>query len=131
MREIATKFQDARPKALELARVKNKDDDETRPLVSGRKRKRQEPEGDGEGRRVTRSRQTRSSKRLEEEGSVTDDLPVVIPDSEEEQEDEYIPDGMVPCPICKKPMKEEAVFNHIPVCPAAQEDDGLRKTRTR
>jgi E3 ubiquitin-protein ligase RAD18 len=131
VREIATKFQDARPKALELARVKNKDDDETRPLVSGRKRKRQEPEGDGEGRRVTRSRQTRSSKRLEEEGSVTDDLPVVIPDSEEEQEGEYIPDGMVPCPICKKPMKEEAVFNHIPVCPAAQEDDGLRKTRTR
>ena len=130
VRDITTRFQEARPKALELARAKDKDDGETQTLVNGRKRKRQVTEDDGEGRRTTRSRQTRSSKRLEEEASTKDDPPVVIPDSEEDQEDEYIPDGMVPCPICKKPMKEEAVFNHIPVCPATQEDDGVRKRRT-
>lgn len=131
VREIATKFQDARPKALELARTKNKDDGETQPPTSGRKRKREQTDGEDEGRRTTRSRPTRRSKRLDDEESATDDMPVIIPDSDEEKEEEYIPDGMVPCPICKKPMKEEAVFNHIPVCPAAQEDTGVRKTRSR
>ncbi|KAJ4351542.1 E3 ubiquitin-protein ligase rad18 [Didymosphaeria variabile] len=131
VREIATKFEEARPKALELARAKVNDDDETAALVSGRKRKREVADGEEEGRRTTRSRQTRRSTRLGNEDSMTDDMPVVIPDSDEEKEDQYIPEGMVPCPICKKPMKEEAVFNHIPVCPAAQEDDGARKRRSR
>ncbi|KAF1966004.1 hypothetical protein BU23DRAFT_574369 [Bimuria novae-zelandiae CBS 107.79] len=134
VREIATKFQDARPKALGLARANDKDADGTQPTPSGRKRKREtngEGEGEGEGRRTTRSRQTRRGKRLDEEESITNDMTVVIPDSDDENGDEYIPDGMVPCPICNKPMKEEAVFNHIPVCPAAQEDDGVRKTRSR
>ncbi|KAL1593246.1 E3 ubiquitin-protein ligase rad18 [Paraconiothyrium brasiliense] len=131
VREIATKFQDARPKALELARAKLNDDGETITPASGRKRKREVTDGEEEGRRTTRSRQTRRSNRLGNEDSITDGMSVVIPDSDEEKEDEYIPEGMVPCPICKKPMKEEAVFNHIPVCPAAQEDDGARKTRSR
>lgn len=131
MREIATKFQDARPKALELARTRNKDDDETQPPSSGRKRKREEVNGEAEGRRTTRSRQTRRSKRLDEEDSIIDDMPVVIVDSDDETKEAYIPEGMVPCPICNKPMKEEAVFNHIPVCPAAQEGDGARKTRSK
>lgn len=131
VREISTKFQDARPKALELARARNQDDDHAEPLSSGRKRKRGKTDEEGEGRRATRSQQKRRTQRLEDEVDVVDDTPVIIADSDEEQEDEYVPDGMVPCPICRKPMKEEAVFNHIPVCPAAQEDDGLRKTRSR
>lgn len=130
VREIATRFQEARPKALELARAKDNDDGETATPASGRKRKRDAADGEEEGRRTTRSRQTRRSTRLGNE-SITDDMPVVIPDSDEENEDEFVPEGMVPCPICKKPMKEEAVFNHIPVCPAAQDDVGTRKTRSR
>ncbi|KAL5404433.1 hypothetical protein PMIN06_008238 [Paraphaeosphaeria minitans] len=130
VREIATKFQEARPKALELACAKDNDDGETAAPASGRKRKREVADGDEEGRRTTRSRQTRRSTRPGDE-IITHDMPVVTPDSDEENEDEYIPDGMVPCPICKKPMKEEAVFNHIPICPAAQKDTGTRKTRSR
>ncbi|KAJ4301534.1 E3 ubiquitin-protein ligase rad18 [Kalmusia sp. IMI 367209] len=127
VREIAAKFQDARPKALELARTQPKDSGET--PTSRRKRKREGSDAD-ERRRNTRSRQTRSSTRRDDKTSMTDDVPVVIPDSEDEQ-DEYVPDGMVKCPICSKPMKEEVVFNHIPVCPAAQEDDRARNTRSR
>jgi hypothetical protein len=40
VREIATKFQDARPRALELARVKDKDDVETATPASGRRERR-------------------------------------------------------------------------------------------
>ena len=131
VREICTRFQDARPKALELARAKKQDDNEAGPLLNGRKRKREKTDGEGEGRRATRSQQKRRSQRLEDEVHIMNDTAVIIEDSGDEKEDDYLPDGMVPCPICRKPMKEEAVFNHIPVCPAAQEDDGLRNTRSR
>lgn len=130
VREIATKFQEARPKALELAHAKDNDDGETAAPASGRKREREVADGEDEGKRTKRPRQTRRSTRLGNE-SITHDMPVVIPDSDEEKEDEYVPEGMVPCPICKKPMREEAVFNHIPFCPAAQEYPGTGKTRMR
>lgn len=130
VRDIATKFQEARPKALELARMQDNDDSETAAQASGRKRKREAEDGGKEGQRQTRSRLTRRSKRLGDGESIMDDIPVVIPDSDEEKEEECVPEGMVPCPICQKPMKEEAVFNHIPECPAA-EGDGPRKTRLR
>ncbi|UNI20398.1 RING-type E3 ubiquitin transferase [Purpureocillium takamizusanense] len=44
----------------------------------------------------------------------------VIQASDDEDEDEYIPDdpdGLVPCPVCDKKMKAWQVFQHLETCP--------------
>ncbi|KAL6231133.1 Postreplication repair E3 ubiquitin-protein ligase rad18 [Aspergillus navahoensis] len=39
------------------------------------------------------------------------------------QDEEYIPDdGLVPCPVCGRRMKEEAVFRHLDTCTGGAED---------
>lgn len=133
VREVATRFQDARAKALELARAEDKAGAET--AASGKKRKIEETDVDDEeeGRRTrTRSRQTRSARREEANTTMEGDA-VIIPDSDDENanDEEYVPEGMAKCPICNEIMKMEAVFNHVPVCPAAEHDNGGRNTRSR
>lgn len=126
VREIAVRFQEARPTALEMARAEDKDAAET--PTSSRKRKLDDTDlEEGEPARQTRSRQTRSHRN---ERRRPDDAAVVIPDSDEEAEEEYLPDGMAKCPICQLAMKEAAVFSHLDNCPG-QEATGERKTRSK
>ncbi|KAF2682091.1 DNA repair protein rad18 [Lentithecium fluviatile CBS 122367] len=125
VREVVTKFQEARSKALELAR-KDKEDSET--SVGARKRKVEEAELDEEEPvRQTRARQTRRSARRGETAG-TDDAPFVILDSEEEKDGDYLPEGMAKCPICQELMKAHLVFDHVNTCTG---EPGDRSTRSR
>lgn len=126
VREVAAKFQEARPKALGLA-LKDKEDAEA--LVSGKKRKLEGAElEEDEPARQTRTRQTRRSTRKAETAG-TDEAPLVIPDSEEEKDDDYFPEGTAKCPICQEAMKAHLVFDHVNTCTG--ESNRGRSTRSR
>ncbi|KAF2188290.1 DNA repair protein rad18 [Zopfia rhizophila CBS 207.26] len=121
VRDIVERFQEARPKALELAR---KDKEEGKETEGGKKRKLDETDLEEEAPvRQTRSRKTRS-KCLS--GNGEQEAPIEVPDSEDEGEDgdEFLPDGMARCPVCQKAMKEEHVFPHLDVCPSLQKSGG-------
>ncbi|KAF2009919.1 DNA repair protein rad18 [Aaosphaeria arxii CBS 175.79] len=125
LREVVQRFQDARPKALELARI----DTPSSTAVNdpGKKRKLDDTDiEEPENVRQTRSRQARS-KTKPQYGFA--DAPIEVPDSEDEEE--YIPDGMVKCPVCGKPMKEALVFSHLDTCTGSEEPAGARSTRSR
>jgi DNA repair protein Rad18 len=126
VREVAMKFEEAREKALELAR---KDKEDQAELVNARKRKVEEADlGEEEPTRHTRARQTRRSTRLGETTG-TDDAPFIIPDSEGEKDDDYLPEGMAKCPICQDSMKAHLVFDHVNTCTG--ESSRGRSTRSK
>ena len=105
------RFTEARPKALELARA---DKAEEATTSSGKKRKFDETDiEEEENVRHTRSRRTRSSNRHPDPVA---DAPIEVADSENGDE-EFVPEGMAKCPICKKSMKAEQVYNHLDICP--------------
>jgi E3 ubiquitin-protein ligase RAD18 len=124
VREIVNKFQDARPKALELAR-QNKED----PDANTERKKRKLGETDieeGEPARQTRSRQMRQSQR----GNGSNGMPIEVPDSEDDGDEAFEPEveGMVKCPVCGEAMLEAQVFRHLDTC---TEESASRKTRSR
>jgi E3 ubiquitin-protein ligase RAD18 len=126
VREVATKFQEARQMALELAR---KDKEEQEEHVKGRKRKVEEAGlEEEEPIRHIRARQTRRSTRQSETAG-TDDAPFIVPDSEEERDHDYVPEGMAKCPICQDSMKAHLVFDHVNTCTG--ESSRGRNTRSR
>jgi hypothetical protein len=119
------RFQEARPKALEMARA---DKEKEAQQASSKKRKLDETDiEDGEPTRQTRSRQTRS-KGLHNGGA--DDAPIEVAESEEDGDDDFVPEGMAKCPICNTAMKAEQVYNHLDVCPGQSASQG-RSTRSR
>lgn len=78
-------------------------------------------------------RQTRSKSKKDGAPAAAQKEAIEIEDSEdgdyqdEEQEQEPQPeDGLVPCPMCGKRMKEEAVFPHLDRC-----DDEQKKARQK
>jgi len=118
------RFQEARPKALEMARV---DKEEEAQSASNKKRKLDETDiEDGEPTRQTRSRQTRRRGRI----AGSDDAPIEVADSEEDRDDDFVPEGMAKCPICNTSMKAELVYNHLDVCDGQSASQG-RSTRSR
>ncbi|KAJ4368228.1 E3 ubiquitin-protein ligase rad18 [Neocucurbitaria cava] len=124
LREVVLRFQEAREKALELARA---DKAERDAISGGKKRKLEETDiEEDENVRHTRSRQTRTRSRRNEE---LDDAHTV-PDSEDDGDEEFLPEGMAKCPICSKQMKAEQVYNHLDVCPGQDASQG-RSTRSR
>jgi len=121
------RFQEARPKALELARANKEQENNFEPGKS-KKRKLEEADVESSGDvRQTRSRQTRSQGRR---NAGTEDAPFQLGDNEDGGDEEYLPEGMVKCPICNEPMKQEQVFNHLDVCPGQSASQG-RSTRSR
>jgi DNA repair protein Rad18 len=124
VREIVNKFQDARPKALELARQNKEDPDAN---TECRKRKLRETDiEEGEPARQTRSRQMRQSQR----GNGSNGMPIEVPDSEDDGDETFEPEeeGMVKCPVCGEPMLEAQVFRHLDTCTG---ESASRKTRSR
>ncbi|KAF2199124.1 DNA repair protein rad18 [Delitschia confertaspora ATCC 74209] len=121
--EIVERFVKARPAALELARR----DKEEKKGTSGRKRKLDDTdlEDDEISVRSTRSRKTRTAAPA---GGADMSDPIAVVNSEEEGD--YVPEGMVKCPICQKAMKEEQVYMHLDSCPG-QKGPGGRNTRSR
>lgn len=116
MEEAVEAFKKARPDVLALAR---------KPQDSERSPKRKAEYVD-DGERPVENKRLRSSARLSRSRQQTApsyapeevEEDEVIPDSE--HEDEYVPepaDGLVPCPMCQKRMKEWQVFAHLETCP--------------
>lgn len=124
VREVVMRFQEARPKALELARA-----DKDEEVKGGRRKKRKIEDTDIEeddNVRHTRSRQTRSKSQHNGGRAAS---PAVVADSEDGDED-FVPDGMVKCPVCNRGMKEELVYNHLDTCTGPNASPG-RNTRPR
>ncbi|KAG9194644.1 E3 ubiquitin-protein ligase RAD18 [Alternaria panax] len=125
VREVVMRFQEARPKAMELARA---DKEEKTSAVSKKKRKLDDTDmEDGDSVRHTRSRQTRTRSQRNGDRSRS---PVVVADSEDDGDDDFMPDGMAKCPMCNKAMKAELVYNHLDVCTGPEDAQG-RGTRSR
>jgi E3 ubiquitin-protein ligase RAD18 len=125
IREVVMRFQEARPKAMELARA---DKEEETMKSNEKKRKLDDTDmDDDENVRHTRSRQTRT--RSQRNGG-RNGSPVVVADSEDDGDEDFMPDGMVKCPMCNKAMKEELVYNHLDICTGPETSQG-RNTRSR
>jgi E3 ubiquitin-protein ligase RAD18 len=128
--DVVEKFVAARAGALELARKDRTDKEVETKSSSKRKLDDTDLEQDASPGRVTRAWRTRnrnggSSASLQREV-------VEVPDSEDEGEDEeFVPEGTVRCPICKEQMPEARVYNHLDVCPGQQPSRGQRSTRSR
>ena len=126
VREVVMRFQEARPKALELARA-DKEQEDVIGVGSNKKRKLEETDiEDGQDVRQTRSRQTRRSRR----NVGSNDAPVETPDSGDDGDKDFMPEGMAKCPICNETMKQELVFNHLDVCTGQSSSQG-RSTRSK
>lgn len=118
------RFQDARPKAFEMARA---DKESETQAQNGKKRKLEDTDIEAEEpTRQTRSRQTRSSNR---HNGQTDD-PIEVMDSEDDGDEDFLPEGMARCPICNDAMKTEQVYNHLDVCTGTSSSLG-RSTRSK
>ncbi|GIJ89347.1 e3 ubiquitin-protein ligase rad18 [Aspergillus pseudoviridinutans] len=114
VQELVEAFQNARPSMLELAREaanSRLDGEYTTGQPATKKRKVDQEDGPDasgpEGVR-TRSQSRRGNSQAE---------PVVVDAIEDDQDEENIPeDGLVACPICRRRMKNEAVFQHLDIC---------------
>ncbi|KAF2129495.1 DNA repair protein rad18 [Dothidotthia symphoricarpi CBS 119687] len=123
VREVVGRFQDVRGSALELAR---RDKERAQDQANGRKGKKrkledtdiEEDEMEGCGKQTRNRRTRRGNASLE------------VPDSEEDGDEDFVPDGMAKCPICSEAMKPEQVYNHLDVCPGQNASQG-RSTRSR
>jgi E3 ubiquitin-protein ligase RAD18 len=132
VREFVSRFQDARPSALALARQATKS---TSTTVS-KKRKQDDAEiSEAGSQRVTRSRTARSSN---PPGNGMANSPVEVLDSEDDGDGEFVPDeipeGMVACPVCSAPMKEEQMWAHLAPggsCPGAENATGGRSSKSK
>jgi E3 ubiquitin-protein ligase RAD18 len=126
VREIVNRFRAARPTALQLARESQENDTEA---ANERKRKLEDANVEDEGNtRRTRSRITRSSSRR---SGWAVDGPIEVPDSEDDGDEEFIPDGMVACPMCSTPMKEEQVWSHTNICTGVKKPARERSSRAK
>ncbi|KAF1839506.1 DNA repair protein rad18 [Decorospora gaudefroyi] len=128
VREVVLRFQEARPKAMELARA----DKEEEEFSAGSSKKRKLDDTDIEEddtERHTRARQTRS--RSQRNGGPVE-RPIVVADSDDDDDGDgdFVPDGMAKCPVCYKSMKVELVYNHLDICTGPNALQG-RNTRSR
>jgi E3 ubiquitin-protein ligase RAD18 len=119
------RFQEARPKALEMARADKKQ--ESQPTIRNKRKLDETDIEDGESVRQTRSRQARKKDYRNDR---VHEAPIEVADSEEDGDADFLPEGMAKCPICNCAMKAEQVYNHLDVCPGQSASQG-RNTRSR
>lgn len=140
LQEVVDAFVAARADILALARKEAQQEVDAREQSRGQKRKRvSEPAQEGSQRQTRRSTRhgghTSCTPSSTQDGAA--DGPITIHDSQDDNsDDEYNPepeDGLVPCPMCGKRMKEEQVFAHLDNCETEkieQEKQKLRQTTT-
>ncbi|EED12846.1 DNA repair protein (RadR), putative [Talaromyces stipitatus ATCC 10500] len=127
VQEILESFQNARPNILALARQaqtttlstdKTKEEEDTEMSHPATKKRRLNQSDDAQ----PEMRRTRSQGRQLERQPM-----LVGPESIDDSKDEdYMPDdGLVPCPMCNRRMKEAAVFNHLDNCKGSIEENAL------
>ncbi|PIG82589.1 postreplication repair E3 ubiquitin-protein ligase rad18 [Aspergillus arachidicola] len=115
VQELVEAFQNARPSVLDLAKRAATEDREDAEVGTAQpaSKKRKVDERDGSNSEVSEGRQTRSRTQGVERQTEPATMDVV----EDSQDEEYVPeDGLVACPICKRRMKNEAVFQHLDNC---------------
>ena len=125
--ELVERFKAARPAALKLAQGSRDGPDESRTAATSRsKRKAVDAELEDVAERSSQKRKTRSQSRND---GLSQQLDTHM--SDDAKDEDYQPeDDLVPCPICNKRMKAEAVFSHLDRCEEEQEQE-RRRTRTR
>ncbi|KAE8313328.1 hypothetical protein BDV41DRAFT_261621 [Aspergillus transmontanensis] len=115
VQELVEAFQNARPSVLDLAKRAATEDREDAEVGTAQptSKKRKVYERDGSNSEVSEGRQTRSRTK----GVERQTEPATTDIVEDSQDEEYVPeDGLVACPICKRRMKNEAVFQHLDNC---------------
>jgi len=131
-------------KGFEAARERERGEGGEAPRKRRRVERRDDDDAGGravdkeEGRRTTRSQ----SKKGGQNGSgAAHTEPMVIDDGDEddeyvdgeeeqEQQEQEPDDGLVPCPMCGKRMKEESVFAHLDRCDEEQNHERAQKAES-
>lgn len=133
--EVVEAFSRARANVLEVGRSLR---DGT---LEGARKKRKLNDTESEDTSETQSqrpssvqRRTRSQTKRTEPSAVDTSAQfenaVAIEDSDDTEKDDgsFHDDGLVPCPICNRRMKEETVFSHLDQCDGSNPSD---RTRTK
>jgi len=115
VQEIVDSFRNARPNMLLLAK---------RPVGTESVRRDDSPEPTTKKRRLNRVETSEQSSPVEgrktrlQSGSLRRRVQMAPAEIIEDSEDEdFVPDdGLVACPICKKRMKNDIVFDHLDTC---------------
>ncbi|KAL3444942.1 hypothetical protein BJX65DRAFT_164191 [Aspergillus insuetus] len=123
VQELVEAFTNARPSVLDLAKGATKSGsvaagiegaDTEEPVTKKRKL---EDEANGTETKSDEGVRTRSQSR----GISRPVQSAAIEIIDDIEDEEYIPDdGLVPCPICQRRMKNEAVFRHLDSCTGNQ-----------
>ncbi|KAL4998604.1 Postreplication repair E3 ubiquitin-protein ligase rad18 [Aspergillus recurvatus] len=123
VQELVEGFKNARPSILHLARKAKAGADNREDVVAEepalKKRKIESNATVGTDSPAEQGVRTRSQSR----GAARQAQAAPIEIIDDGQDDEYMPaDGLVPCPVCGRRMKEEAVFRHLDTCTGSAED---------
>ncbi|OAA55989.1 DNA repair protein, Rad18 [Cordyceps fumosorosea ARSEF 2679] len=112
MEQTVAAFSEAREEALKFARSASVEKKKSSP-------KRKADGGAEISQPEARSKRLRSSVRLSSRAEVTPPAPSidVVEDLEDEDFEPENDDGLVPCPMCQRRMKEWQVFSHLESCP--------------
>ncbi|EGR51832.1 uncharacterized protein TRIREDRAFT_104000 [Trichoderma reesei QM6a] len=134
MEETVEAFSKARAAALSLARSQQ---DGARTSRSPKRKAAGEVVAEAHEPKRLRTSARLSRNRGEASVPVTPSEEVeeqIVPDSNNDEEDEdYVPDapnGLVPCPLCNRRMKEWQVFGHLETCPGPSAASPSRNTIT-
>ncbi|RDW79196.1 E3 ubiquitin-protein ligase RAD18 [Aspergillus mulundensis] len=123
VQELVEGFKNARPSILQLAKKASTGGDAGAAVASEEpalKKRKIEPNGNEVATDGPAEDGIRTRSRSRGVARQAPAAPIEIMDDVED--DEYIPeDGLVPCPICGRRMKEEAVFRHLDTCTGVAE----------
>ncbi|KAJ4155431.1 hypothetical protein LMH87_000673 [Akanthomyces muscarius] len=111
MEQTVAAFSDTRAEALKFARSAS--------IEKKQSPKRKAEDDEESSQPEPQSKRLRSSARLSSRADVTPPAPSidVVEDSEDEDFEPENNDGLVPCPMCQRRMKEWQVFAHLESCP--------------
>ncbi|TQV93009.1 DNA repair protein (RadR) [Cordyceps javanica] len=111
MEQTVAAFSEAREAALKFARSASVEKKKQSPKRKADDTESSQPE--------PHSKRLRSSARISSRAEATTPAPSadVVEDSEDEDYEPENSDGLVPCPMCQRRMKEWQVFSHLESCP--------------
>ncbi|ATY66365.1 DNA repair rad18 [Cordyceps militaris] len=121
MEQTVAAFSEAREDALTFARRAS--------VEKKQPTKRRADDDGGNAQPESHSKRLRTSARLSGRAEVTPPAPSmdVVEDSEDEDFEPDNNDGLVPCPMCQRRMKEWQVFAHLESCPGPDANTSQRK----